>query len=152
MRIEEELSKLGFTVPTPKPLAAYVPAVRTGNLIYTAGQGPNVDGVPKFIGKLGRELTEQQGYQAAQVCIVNCLACVKSLIGDLDKVEQVVKLLGFVASVDGFTRQPWVINGASELLIKLYGERGKHARSAIGTNQLPLDIPVEIEMIVRVRD
>jgi enamine deaminase RidA (YjgF/YER057c/UK114 family) len=152
MRIEEELAKLGFTLPTPKPLAAYVPAVRTGNLVYTAGQGPTVDGVAKFKGKLGRELTEEQGYQAAQICALNCLACVKSVVGDLDKVVQVVKLLGFVASVDGFSRQPWVINGASELLVRLFGDRGKHARSAIGTNQLPLDIPVEIEMIVQVRD
>jgi len=152
MHIEQELEKLGFTLPTPRPVAAYVPAVRSGDLIFTAGQGPMVDGHPKFTGKLGRELTEEQGYQAAQICVVNCLACVKSLIGDLDKVEQVVKLLGFVASVDGFTRQPWVMNGASELLIRLYGDRGKHARSAIGTNQLPLDIPVEVEIVVRVRD
>lgn len=152
MRIEQELEKMGFTLPTPKPVAAYVPAVRSGNLVFTAGQGPTVDGKPMFTGKLGRELTEEQGYKAAQLCVVNCLACVKSVIGDLDKVEQVVKLLGFVASVDGFTRQPWVMNGASEFLIKLYGDRGKHARSAIGTNQLPLDIPVEVEIVVRVRD
>lgn len=152
MHIEQELEKMGFVLPTPKPLAAYVPAVRVGNLVYTAGQGPTLDGKPQFTGKLGRELTEEQGYKAAQLCIVNCLACVKSVIGDLDKIEQVVKLLGFVASVDGFTRQPWVMNGASELLIKLLGDKGKHARSAIGTNQLPLDIPVEVEMIVRVRD
>jgi enamine deaminase RidA (YjgF/YER057c/UK114 family) len=152
MRIEQELEKMGFTLPTPKPLAAYVPAVRSGNLVFTAGQGPTLDGKPMFTGKLGRELTEEQGYKAAQLCVVNCLACVKSVIGDLDKVEQVVKLLGFVASVDGFTRQPWVMNGASELLIKLYGDKGKHARSAIGTNQLPLDIPVEVEIVVRVRD
>ena len=152
MRIEQELEKMGFVLPVPKPLAAYVPAVRSGNLIFTAGQGPNLDGKPKFTGKLGRELTEEQGYQAAQICVVNCLACVKSLIGDLDKVERVIKLLGFVASVDGFTRQPWVMNGASELLIKLFGERGKHARSAIGTNQLPQDIPVEVEIVVQVRD
>ncbi|HSB79216.1 MAG TPA: RidA family protein [Candidatus Methylomirabilis sp.] len=152
MRIEQELEKMGFVLPEPKPLAAYVPAVRSGNLIFTAGQGPTLDGKPKFTGKLGRELTEEQGYQAAQICVVNCLACVKSLIGDLDKVERVVKLLGFVASVDGFTRQPWVMNGASELLIKLFGDRGKHARSAIGTNQLPQGIPVEVEMVVQVRD
>ncbi len=150
MRIEQELEKMGFVLPTPKPLAAYVPAVRVGDLVWTAGQGPTIDGKAMFTGKLGRELTEEQGYKAAQICIVNCLACVKSVIGDLDKVEQVVKLLGFVASVDGFTRQPWVMNGASELLIALYGDKGKHARSAIGTNQLPLDIPVEVEMIVRV--
>jgi len=152
MRVEQELEKLGFFLPTPKAVAAYIPAVRVGELVFTAGQGPMVDGKPKFTGKLGRELTEQQGYEAAQLCAVNCLACVKSLIGDLDKVEQVVKLLGFVACVDGFTRQPWVMNGASELLIKLYGDRGKHARSAVGTNQLPLDISVEVEIIVRVRD
>jgi len=152
MRIEQELEKLGFVLPTPKPVAAYIPAVRVGELVFTAGQGPTVGGVPKFTGKLGRDLTEEQGYKAAQLCVVNCLACVKSVIGDLDKVEQVVKLLGFVACVDGFTRQPWVMNGASELLITLYGDRGKHARSAIGTNQLPLDIPVEVEIVVRVRD
>ncbi len=152
MRIEQELKKMGFTLPTPTPLAAYVPAVRSGDLVFTAGQGPTVEGRPMFIGKLGRELTEEQGYKAAQLCAVNCLACVKSVIGDLDKVEQVVKLLGFVASVDGFARQPWVMNGASELLIKLFGDRGKHARSAIGVNQLPLDIPVEVEIVVRVRD
>jgi enamine deaminase RidA (YjgF/YER057c/UK114 family) len=152
MRIEQELEKLGFALPTPKPVAAYVPAVRSGNLVFTAGQGPMVDGKAKFTGKLGRDLTEEQGYQAAQICAVNCLACVKSLVGDLDKVEQVIKVLGFVACVDGFTRQPWVINGASELLIKLFGDRGKHARSAVGTNQLPLDIPVEVEIVVRVRD
>jgi enamine deaminase RidA (YjgF/YER057c/UK114 family) len=133
-------------------VAAYIPAVRVGELVFTAGQGPTVGGVPKFTGKLGRELTEEQGYKAAQLCVVNCLACVKGVIGDLDKVEQVVKLLGFVACVDGFTRQPWVMNGASELLITLYGDRGKHARSAVGTNQLPLDIPVEVEIVVRVRD
>jgi len=152
MRIEQELQKMGFSLPIPKPVAAYIPAVRVGELVFTAGQGPMVDGKPKYIGKLGREVTEEQGYQAAQLCIVNCLACVKSVIGDLDKIEQVVKLLGFVASVDGFTRQPWVMNGASELLVKLFGDKGKHARSAIGTNQLPMDIPVEVEMIVRVRD
>lgn len=151
MRIERELEKLGFSLPTPRPVAAYVPAVQSGDLIFTAGQGPMVDGTPRFTGKLGRELTEEQGYQAAQICVVNCLACIKSLIGDLDKVEQVIKLLGFVACVDGFTRQPWVVNGASELLIKLYGDRGKHARSAIGVNQLPLDIAVEVEMVVRFR-
>jgi len=152
MQIERELERMGFVLPTPKPVAAYIPAVRVGELVFTAGQGPTVDGKPMFTGKLGRELTEEQGYKAAQLCAVNCLACVKSAIGDLDKVEQVVKLLGFVASVDGFTRQPWVMNGASELFIKLYGDKGKHARSAIGTNQLPLDIPVEVEIVVRVRD
>lgn len=152
MRIEDELARLGFTLQTPRPVAAYVPAVRSGDLIFTAGQGPMVDGKPRYLGKVGRELTEEQGYQAAQLCVVGCLACVKSLTGDLDRVEQVVKLLGFVACVDGFTRQPWVMNGASELLIRLYGDRGRHARSAIGTNQLPLDIPVEVELVVRIRD
>ncbi|RPH99132.1 MAG: RidA family protein [Zetaproteobacteria bacterium] len=152
MRIEQELQKMGFTLPTPKPLAAYIPAVKVGNLVWTAGQGPTADGKPLFTGKLGRELTEEQGYKAAQICIVNCLGCVKSVVGDLDKIERIVKLLGFVASVEGFTRQPWVMNGASELLVKLFGERGQHARSAIGTNELPLGIPVEVEMIVQVED
>jgi enamine deaminase RidA (YjgF/YER057c/UK114 family) len=152
MHIEQELEKLGFKLGVPRPLAAYVPAVKVGNLVWTAGQGPNVDGKAMYLGKVGRELTEEEGYKAAQICIVNCLACVKHAIGDLDKIERVVKLLGFVASADGFTRQPWVINGASELLLKLLGDKGQHARSAIGTNELPLGIPVEIEMIVQVRD
>jgi enamine deaminase RidA (YjgF/YER057c/UK114 family) len=152
MRIEQELENLGFKLGAPRPLAAYVPAVKVGNLVWTAGQGPNVDGKATYLGKVGRELTEEEGYKAAQICIVNCLACVKHAIGDLDKIERVVKLLGFVASADGFTRQPWVINGASELLLKLLGDKGQHARSAIGTNELPLGIPVEIEMIVQVRD
>ncbi len=152
MHIEQELEKMGFVLPTPKPLAAYIPAVRVGDLVFTAGQGPTREGKPAFVGKLGREITEEQGYKAAQLGIVTCLAGVKSVIGDLDKIEQVVKLLGFVASVDGFNRQPWVMNGASELLIKLFGDKGKHARSAIGTNELPLGIPVEVEMIVKVRD
>lgn len=152
MRIEEELGKLGFTLQAPRPVAAYVPAVRSGDLIFTAGQGPMVEGKPGYLGKVGGDLTEEEGYRAAQLCVVNCLACVRSLTGDLDRVEQVVKLLGFVACVDGFTRQPWVMNGASELLIRLYGDRGRHARSAIGTNQLPLDIPVEVELVVRVRE
>jgi enamine deaminase RidA (YjgF/YER057c/UK114 family) len=152
MRIEQELEKLGFTLGTPRPLAAYVPAVKVGSLVWTAGQGPNVDGKAMYLGKVGRELTEEDGYKAAQICIVNCLACVKHAIGDLDKIERVVKLLGFVASAEGFTRQPWVINGASELLLKVLGDKGQHARSAIGTSELPLGIPVEIEMIVQVRD
>jgi len=95
MRIEQELQKMGFILPTPKPLAAYIPAVKVGNLVWTAGQGPSVDGKAMFTGKLGREVTEEQGYKAAQICIVNCLACVKSLIADLDKIERVVKTLGF---------------------------------------------------------
>jgi len=152
MRIEQELEKLGFVLAAPKPLATYVPAVKVGNLVWTAGQGPNVDGKAMYTGKVGREVTEEQGYKAAQICIVNCLSCVKSVIGDLDKIERVVKILGFVASAEGFSRQPWVMNGASELLVKVFGDKGQHARSAIGTNQLPLDIPVEIEMIVQVRD
>jgi len=152
MRIERELEKLGFVLEAPKPMAAYIPAVRVGDLIWTAGQGPNVGGKAQYVGRLGGEITEEQGYKAAQICAVNCLSCVKSLIGDLDRVEQIVKLLGFVAGVDGFSRQPWVMNGASELLVTLFGEKGKHARSAIGTNSLPMGIPVEVEMIVRVRD
>jgi enamine deaminase RidA (YjgF/YER057c/UK114 family) len=128
MRVERELEKMGFTLPVPKPVAAYVPAVRSGDLVFSAGQGPTVDGKPRFTGKLGREVTEDQGYQAAQLCVVNCLACVKSVIGDLDKVEQVVKLLGFVASVDGFTRQPWVMNGASVAHQALRGARQARAR------------------------
>jgi enamine deaminase RidA (YjgF/YER057c/UK114 family) len=152
MRIEQELESLGFALTAPKPLPTFVPAVKVGNLVWTAGQAPTVDGTIMYSGKVGRDLTVEEGYKAAELCIVNCLACVKSVIGDLDKIERIVKLLGFVASADGFTRQPLVINGASELLLKLYGDKGQHARSAIGTNELPQSIPVEIEMIVQVRD
>ena len=151
MSVEDKMKELGLSLPeTPKPAAAYIPAKRVGNLVYTSGQGPLIGGSPKYQGKVGADLTIEEGKKAAEITALNCLSAIKSVIGDLDKVVEIVKLLGFVNSAPGFNQQPQVINGASELLEKLFGEKGKHARSAIGTSDLPFDIPVEIEMIVEV--
>jgi enamine deaminase RidA (YjgF/YER057c/UK114 family) len=148
---EAKLKALGITLPAAnKPIASYVPAVRTGNLVFLAGAGPITDGKPTITGKVGAELTEQQGYQAARATILNSLAALRAEIGSLDLVRRIVKLTGWVNSAPGFTRQPWVINGASDLLVEIFGEVGRHARSAVGANELPLNIPVEIEMIVEV--
>lgn len=145
------LEKLGLTVPdAPKALAAYVPAVRIGNLVYTSGQIATVAGELKYKGKIGRDLTVEQGYEAARVCALNCLAVLKAEIGDLDKVERVIKVTGFVNSADGFNLQPKVINGASELLVAAFGDKGKHARAAVGANELPLDTACEVEIIVAI--
>lgn len=153
MNAEKKLEELGIKLGTPaKPAGAYMPAVKTGNLVYTSGQGPNVPGRAEYKGKVGSDFTVEQGYEAAKNCAINCLAAIKSLIGDLDKVEQVVKVLGFVNSADGFNQQPKVINGASELLQNIFGTRGAHARSAVGMKELPGDIAVEVEMIVSVKD
>jgi enamine deaminase RidA (YjgF/YER057c/UK114 family) len=148
---EARLKALGIELPlAPKPVASYVPAVRTGNLVFLAGQGPMADGKPTVTGKVGAELTEQEGYKAARATILISLAALRAEIGSLDRVRRVVKLVGWVNSAPGFTRQPWVINGASDLLIEIFGDAGKHARSSIGANELPFNIPVEIEIIVEV--
>jgi enamine deaminase RidA (YjgF/YER057c/UK114 family) len=148
---EARLKVLGIELPpAPKPVASYVPAVRTGNLVFLAGQGPMADGKPTVTGKVGAELTEQEGYKAARATILISLAALRAEIGSLDRVRRVVKLVGWVNSAPGFTRQPWVINGASDLLIEIFGDAGKHARSSIGANELPFNIPVEIEIIVEV--
>ena len=151
--VESRLAELGLTVPdVVPPVAAYVPAVRTGNYVYTSGQLPMVGGVMPATGKVGGEVTPEQGKELAQACALNAIAAVKSLIGDLDKVVRVVKVVGFVASVPEFTGQPGVVNGASELLGKAFGEAGVHARSAVGVVALPLDAPVEVEIVVEVAD
>ena len=148
---EARLKELAITLPpAPKPMASYVPVVRTGNLLFLAGQGPIAEGKPLFTGKVGASLTEEEGNKAARATILNSLAVLKSELGSLDRVKRVVKLTGWVNSAPGFNRQPWVINGASDLLIAIFGEAGKHARSAVGANELPLDIPVEIEIVVEV--
>ena len=148
---EERLAELGLTLPadTP-PLAAYVPAVRSGNLVFTSGQLPRIDGELTHTGKVGAEVTAEQGKDAAQACALNAIAAVKAEIGDLANVRRVVKVVGFVASAPDFTGQPGVVNGASELLGKVFGDAGVHARSAVGVAALPLDVPVEIEMVVEV--
>lgn len=152
--IENKLRQMGLTLPeSPPPVANYVPAVRTGNLLFLSGVGPAArpDGtVPN--GKLGKDLTVDEGYEAARLVGVNLLARLKDALGDLDRVRRVVKLLSMVNATPDFTQPPAVANGCSDLLVELYGDRGRHARSAVGMNALPNNIPVEVEMIVEVED
>lgn len=149
--IEEKIKELGLELPeVAKPLAAYIPAKQVGNLVMTSGQVPLVKGIINFAGKVGKELSEEEGQKAAQICALNCLAAIKGVIGNLDRIVEVVKLTVFVASAEDFTAQPKVANGASELIGKIFGEAGKHVRSAVGVTALPLNASVEIEMIVRV--
>ena len=130
---EARLKALGIQLPqVPAPIASYVPAVRTGNLVFLAGQGPVVGGKPTVTGKVGADLTEEEGYKAARATILTSLAVLRAEIGSLDRVRRIVKLVGWVNSAPGFTRQPWVINGASDLLVEIFGEAGKHARSSVG--------------------
>jgi enamine deaminase RidA (YjgF/YER057c/UK114 family) len=144
------LAELGLELPTVvKPLAAYVPAKRTGNLVYTAGQLPLVGGELPYAGKVGAEVAPEQAKELARLCALNALAAVDALVG-IDTITQVVKVVGFVASAPGFTGQPGVINGASQLFGDLFGEAGAHARSAVGVSELPLNAPVEVELIVEV--
>ena len=150
MTASQKLAELGIELPdVVPPLAAYVPAVRTGNLVYTAGQLPMRSGKLIGTGKVGAEITPEDGKALARVCALNALAAVHSLVG-IDAVTRVVKVVGFVASTAGFHGQPGVINGASELLGEVFGEAGAHARSAVGVSELPLDAPVEVEIIVEV--
>jgi len=150
--IEEKINQLGFTIPdAPKPLAAYIPALAVNNLIMTAGQLPMVNGELKYKGKLGKDFTEEEGQKAAEICLLNCLSVIKSVIGNLDNVERILKLTVFVNSAEGFIMQPKVANGASELCVKIFGEEGKHVRSAVGVNELPLGAAVEIEMIAKLK-
>jgi len=149
---EAKLKEMNIELPeAPKPLAAYVPALKSGDFVYTSGQIPMVAGELKFKGKVGADLTEEQGYEAAKVCAINCLSAVKGVIGDLDKIAQIVKLTGFVNSAPGFSSQPKVINGASEFLGQVFGDAGKHARAAVGVNELPINAAVEVEIIVRLK-
>ncbi|MCI4674387.1 RidA family protein [Candidatus Mycolicibacterium alkanivorans] len=150
MSASARLAELGLTLPTVvKPLGAYVPAVRTGNLVFTAGQLPLEAGALSQAGKVGTDVTLEAAKAAARVCALNALAAVDSLVG-IDTVTRVVKLVGFVASAPGFNGQPGVVNGASELLGEVFGEAGAHARAAVGVSELPLDAPVEVELIVEV--
>jgi enamine deaminase RidA (YjgF/YER057c/UK114 family) len=151
MKAEAKLVELGLALPgAPGPIANYVRAVRVGNLLFVSGHGPTRDGKYLFTGKLGKDLTIDDGYKAAQLVCLNCLASVREVLGDLDRVKRVVKLLGMVNSAPDFGHQPEVINGASDLLVQLYGEAGRHARSAVGMGALPRNIAVEIEMILEV--
>ena len=149
--VEEKLNEMGIEIPeAPKPLASYIPVTKVDNLVFTAGQIPMVNGELKFKGKVGKDISLEDGVKAAQLCTVNCLSVIKSEVNNLDNIKRIVKVTVFVNSADGFTDQPKVANGASDMLVKVFGENGKHVRSAFGVNELPIDSSVEIEMIVEV--
>ena len=153
MHPEEKLREMGLTLESPPtPMARYVPAVRTGNLLFVSGHGPVREGKVQFIGKVGREFSIEEGYEAARLTGLAILSTVKAQLGDLGKVRRVVKLLGMVNCTEDFTRPPLVINGASDLFCELWGENGAHARSAVGLQQLPNGMAVEIESIWEVED
>jgi enamine deaminase RidA (YjgF/YER057c/UK114 family) len=150
--VKEKLASLGLTLPTAAaPVAAYVPAVKTGNLVFTAGQLPVVDGKLVLTGKVGSDVTPDDAKKMAEICALNALAAI-SLVADIDQIEKIVRVGGFVNGIPGFVAIPAVVNGASELLIKLFGDvNGKHARTAVGVAELPLNAPVEIEMVVQLK-
>ena len=150
--IEEKIKELGYTLPeTAKPLAAYIPAIRAGELVYTSGQVPLVGGELKYKGKIGTDLTLEDGQKAAIICALNGLSAIKGVVADLNKIEQIIKVTVFVNSASGFTDQPKVANGASEFLGSVFGDAGIHTRSAVGVSELPINSAVEIEMIVKVK-
>ncbi len=153
MSIKEKLSSLGLTLPTAAaPVAAYVPAVKSGNLVFTAGQLPVVDGKLVLTGKVGSDVTAEDAKKMAEICALNALAAI-SLVADIDQIEKIVRVGGFVNGAPGFVAIPAVINGASELLIKIFGDvNGKHARTAVGVADLPLNAPVEVEMVVQLKN
>jgi enamine deaminase RidA (YjgF/YER057c/UK114 family) len=149
--IEQRLKELNLELPdAPKPVAAYIPAKQTGKLVFTAGQLPMVNGELISKGLLGQDVEIDEANKAARICTLNALAAIKGVIGDLDRIKQIVRVVGYVASVPTFTQQPAVVNGASELLLEVFGENGKHARSAVGMAVLPLNASVEIELTVEV--
>jgi enamine deaminase RidA (YjgF/YER057c/UK114 family) len=152
MPFEAKLKELGITLPpAPKPIAAYIPAVRSGNLLYLSGVIPIVDGKMTYIGKLGKEVPVEDGYEAARIALLNALAIIKGEVGSLDQIERIIKLTGYVASSPGFTQQPAVINGASDLLLKIFGEKGLHSRVSVGAAELPLGAPVELDLLVELK-
>jgi len=150
--VEERLHALGFSLPAaPPPIATFVPAVEAGGLLFISGQGPISMGEAAFVGRVGQAVTKSEGYEAARLCVLNCLAVARDTLGSLNRIERVVHLRGFVNSANTFYDQPAIINGASDLLVDLFGENGQHARAALGVSSLPGNIPVEIEMILAVR-
>ena len=150
--VRGKLAELGLSLPVPaKPVAAYVPAIRTGNLVFTAGQLPLVDGAIPVTGKVGDKVSVEDAKKFAQICALNALAAVET-VSDVNKIVRVVRVVGYVNGISGFVSQPAVVNGASELFLHIWGEAGKHARSAIGVAELPLDAPVEVELTVEVKD
>ncbi len=152
MKVEEKIKKLGITLyPPPKPVAEYLPAKQFGNLIYISGQDCRENGQLIFEGKVGKDITIKEGEQAARQAAINAISVLKMQVGNLDNIKQIVKILGFVNSAEGFIEQPAVINGASSLLVEVFGECGKHSRSAISSNELPFNTPVELELIAELK-
>ncbi|MBU2491137.1 MAG: RidA family protein [Bacteroidetes bacterium] len=150
--IEEKIKELGYEIPqAPKPVASYIPAIQVGDLVMTAGQIPFLNGEVKFTGQIGKELTVEEGMDAARLCALNCLSVIKDVIGDLDKIERIVKLTVFVSGIEGAGNQPKVANGASDFIVNVFGDNGKHVRAAVGVSGLPLNVPVEIEMIAQLK-
>ena len=151
MSFENRLVELGLTLPSPpKPVATYVPFLQVGSLLFLSGVVPSRNGQIMFCGKLGREYSKEEGYEATKITLLNALANIRLALGTLDRVKRVVKMTGYVASQEGFVEQPFVINGASDLLVKIFGEAGRHARVAVGVAELPLGVPVELELIVEI--
>lgn len=152
METEKKISELGYTLTIPpKPLAAYVPCIKSENLVFTAGQLPLKDGKLIYSGKVGLDLTEEDAIKAAELSALNCLSVIKAEIGDLDLIERIIKVTVFVNSNADYTKHPAIANGASEFLLKVFGENGKHARSAVGVSSLPLNAPVEVELIAKLK-
>lgn len=149
--IEKKLKDLNINLLQVKPVANYVSVQRDGNTLYFSGAGPIIEGQIIYKGRLGENVSIQEGYDASKIAAINLLSVLKKEIGDLDKVDQIIKVLGFVASTNDFYNQPAVIDGASDLFVELFGEKGKHARCAVGVNVLPMNLPVEVEMIVRIK-
>jgi len=152
MTAEERLAGLNLALPEPpRPVGNYLPAARVGNLAFTSGQTARINGVRRYVGTVGKEVTPEEAYLSARDAALNCLACVKQAVGSLDRVKRVVKVLGFVNFVEGYDQQPAAVNGASDLLERLFGEAGLHARSAVGLRALPSNVSVELELIVEVK-
>lgn len=150
MSFEQRVASLGLTLPAaPKPVATYVPSVRVGDLLFISGVVPSRDGRIVFQGKVGGDLSKEEGYEAAKVSLLNALANIRQAAGSLDRVQRIVKMTGYVASCEGFKEQPYVINGASDLLVEIFGEAGRHARAAVGVAELPMGVPVELELTVQ---
>jgi enamine deaminase RidA (YjgF/YER057c/UK114 family) len=150
-KIEEKLRKMGLELPTLSPIGKIEPVKQIGNMLYVCGHGPEQNGEAVIHGRVGADVTLEQAYEAAKLCALNCLALIKRKVGDLDRVDEFVKVLGFVNSAPDFHDQPKVMNGFTDLIVELFGERGRHARSAIGTSNLPNNQPVEVEAIATVR-
>ena len=152
MRIEEKIIEMGLELPAaPVPVGAYIPVQISGNVAYLSGQTSRINGVRRYVGKVGDTVSEEEAYLSARDACLNCLAALKAAVGDLDLVEKTLKIVGFVNSAPGFNQQPKAINGASDLLYELYGENGRHARSAVGVQELPFNASVELEMIIELK-